>query len=103
MIDTVIAIKFENPDFGRRVTAATILAARTIFTENANTPGHEDRLILAEAVLRDPVEIANRVSWLVATDPAVIEAAQLGGPLGDDLIRAAVDRAITAHAGPLVA
>lgn len=36
-------------------------------------------------------------------DREVLEAARAGAALEDDLIRAAVDRAITAYAGPLVA
>jgi hypothetical protein len=60
--------------FQYRVAMAFYFAARTVYAEGENTPGHENRKRFAESIVRQDYTQFLQYAAMVVTDPAIIAA-----------------------------
>lgn len=80
-----------------RIAVACVVAAETIRTEDAQTPYHDQRLAWSASVVRNPLDHAERMLWLLLARNrnATIEQIQA---VSDSTIQSAVDGAVSLFA-----
>ena len=82
-----------NTAFKSRVAMAFYYVARSVVTEAAGTPGHENRDRFARSIVFQPYEAFLQYAAMVITDPDIIAASPtVAAPPTDAQIVAAVTR-----------
>lgn len=71
-------IALDGP-FQARVAMAFFYVARSVFTENPETPGHENRERFARGILVSDAESFLQYAAMVVTDPDIIAAGPANG------------------------
>jgi hypothetical protein len=79
----------------QRVAVACVVAANGIFSENAGTANHVERLVWAKRVYESPESEASRVLWSVLAQNKDATAQQIA-TVTDTSLQTAVDAAVAA-------
>lgn len=84
-------------EFNRRITAAVVIAADTIRTEDGGTANNANRLIWAASVFASPSAEAKRMVWAVLAANKASTAEQILSA-SDAVLQSAVDAAVNLFA-----
>lgn len=61
----------EDQTFRLRIKAALFEIAQTVLAEPPSTTGHQRRVLMAQAVTRQPDDYVTQLAWLCGANPAV--------------------------------
>ena len=84
------ALLGNDPVWRSWVVAAAAYTARQVLGESESTPDHAARVALATRVLKNPTYVEERLSWILATDPALASAGSTATAVGESAVIAGV-------------
>jgi hypothetical protein len=73
-------LRFDDPDFKGRVTAAVSRTCQNILNEGTDAPNHANRATWCNFALQNTQGVAEQAMWTVVSDPSI----QATGSTSDD-------------------